>query len=74
MVNNLRARREKLGLSLRTMAKMLKVQPSTLSRWETRDPGPHQYYRASALLDFYEFMLTDDEGRHAFWKGFWGFK
>ncbi len=55
-MNNLRARREATGVSLRDMAEILNVQPSTLSRWETGNPGSHQFYRASAVLDLLENM------------------
>jgi len=58
MVNNLRARREALGVSLRDMAKVLKVAPSTLSRWEAGQAGAHQFYRASTLLDLLEGVDT----------------
>lgn len=48
-----RARRVAAGVSLREAAKAMRVQPSTLSRWERGEcrPRPTQARRWAQLLD-----------------------
>jgi transcriptional regulator with XRE-family HTH domain len=58
MVERLRAHRERLGLSLKKLAALLGVDPSTLASWETERHRPTN--KSMGLInEFLSWVLVD---------------